>query len=190
MHLFIVSERTLPVHLAYGFAGVAKKSDCSWSDVSINPSAERSQASLYADVCRVRRGDEILFYLERPKHDVAREGGRFLGIFEVVSDLPFYEPGGQYLLQELGLPLIYRLLIRPKHILQHGITEWQAMDEMTDFQSVHDIPWTLIYRKMTGGRGCTPLLPHEARLVRQMLDLRNAGQQLDSEHVAFDADRL
>jgi hypothetical protein len=150
----------------------------------------RSQAELYADICRVHKGDEILFYLEKPEHDVGREGGRFLGIFEVVSELPFYEPGGAYLREELGLSLIYRLLIHPKHVFRDGVTEWQAMDEMTDFRSIYDIPWTLIYRKMTAKRGCTPLLPHEAQVIRQMLDLRNAGQRLYAENVAFDAEAI
>ena len=190
MHLFIVSEETLPVHLACSFAGVTMTDDCCWSNVNVNPQRERVQASLYADICRVHRGDELVFYLERPAHDEAREGGRFLGIFEVISEFPFYEPGGEYLQEELGLPLIYRLLIRPKEIFEVGLTEWQAMDEMTDFRSVHDIPWTLIYRKMTGGRGCTPLLPHEAAIIRQMLDLRNAGQRIHADHIAFDPERI
>lgn len=190
MHLFIVSEKTLPVHLAYEFAGVTKRNDCSWSDVDVHPSAERAQAGLYADICRVHAGDEILFYLETPQHDLGREGGRFLGIFEVVSEFPFYEPGGTYLLAELGLPLVYRLRIRPKEIFRGGLTEWQAMDEMTDFRSIHDIPWTLIYRKMTARRGCTPLLPHEAKGIRRMLDLRNAGQRIYADHVAFDSQRI
>ena len=190
MHLYIVSESTLPIHLMYEFAGVTKRDDCSWSNVIANPSAERAQASLYADVCRVHARDEILFYLETPKHDIGREGGRFLGVFEVISDFPFYEPGGAYLLEELGMPLIYRHLIRPKEIFQNGLTEWQMMDEMTDFRSIYDIPWTLIYRKMTGRRGCTPLLPHEAEGIHQMLDLRNAGQRISATHVAFDSESI
>jgi hypothetical protein len=39
---------------------------------------------------------------------------------------------------------------------------------------------------MTAGRGCTPLLPHEAAGLRRMLDLRNAGQRVHSNRVAFD----
>jgi hypothetical protein len=190
VHLFIVSEETLPVHLKYEFAGVKKSNDCSWSNVNVHPSAERAQAGLYADICRVHAGDEILFYLETPRHDLGREGGRFLGIFEVISDFPFYEPGGEYLLDFLGMPLVYRLLIRPKEIFREGLTEWQAMDEMTDFRDIHDIPWTLIYRKMTARRGCTPLLPHEASNIRRMLDLRNAGQRIDTPHIAFDPERV
>lgn len=186
MHLFIVSEETLPVHLSYGFAGVMKRHDCDWCSVTINAQSERTQAGMYADICRVHRGDEILFYLETPAHDLGREGGRFLGVFEVESDAPFYEPDGSYLLGELGIPLIYRLLIRPKQIYAEGLTEWQAMDEMTDYHHIHEIPWTLIYRKMLGGRGCTPLLPHEANNLRRMLDLRNAGQRISPQSVGYD----
>lgn len=186
MHLFIVSESTLPIHLAYGFAGVRKENDFSWSNVDgIHASNERAQAALYADVCRVHAGDEILFYLERPSADISREGGRFFGIFEVLSPYPFYEPKGAYLLAELGMPLPYRLLIKPKVVYREGLTEWQLMDEMTDFQSVFEIPWTLIYRKMTAKRGCTPLLPHESEIIKRMLDLRNAGQVLGASKVGF-----
>lgn len=190
MHLFIVDENTLPVHLEYGFAGVAKVNDCSWQDVNVHPQSDIAQASMYADICRVHAGDDILFYLERPQNDSTREGGRFFGVFSVISPLPFYEPRGAYLQDQLGLNLIYRLLIEPRVVYQQGLTEWQLMDEMTDFQSVLEIPWTLIYRKLKGRRGCTPLLPHEEQMIMKMLDLRNAGQVLPHSRVGFDRDNL
>jgi hypothetical protein len=190
MHLFVVSQQTLPVHLQYEFAGVTIKRDCSWDNVTLPGNPDRTQASLYADICRVHPGDQLLFYLERPDTDRTREGGRFLGIFEVVSDCPFYEPGGEYLHDELGMPLVYRLLIRPAKIFQQGITEWMAMDEMSHVREPHDIPWTVIYRKMTGRRGCTPLLPHEAQLIARMLDLRNAGQSIRPKHAALDTEGI
>ena len=188
MHLFIVGEQTLPIHLRYQFVGVHKPSDCDWNNVLINPSSENSQAGMYADICRVHQGDEVLLYLERTSNDSSREGGRFIGIFEVVSPRLFYEAQGIYLGNELNLSLIYRLFIRPKEIFPQGVSEWQAMDEMTDFNSVHDIPWTIIYRKMMGSRGCTPLLPHEGKIIRKMLDLRNHGQRLHSNDIAYDFD--
>ncbi|MDY8138444.1 hypothetical protein [Aquimarina sp. 2201CG5-10] len=190
MHLFIVSEKTLPVHLHYSFAGVMKRNDCSWQNVTVNAQSERSQASMYADICRVHKGDEILFYLERTSNDHSREGGRFLGIFEVDSAFPFYEENGTYLKDELDISLIYRLLIKPKVIYSSGISEWQTMDEMTDMKSIYDIPWTLIYRKMTAGRGCTPLLPHESKTIKKMLDLRNGGQKSSFKAIAFDQENL
>lgn len=193
MHLFIVNERTLPVHLEYGFVGTGRregKGDCSWDHVTIGSSGDRVQAGLYADICRVHRGDEILFYLEKPRNDLGREGGRFFGVFEAIDDAPLYERAGAYLHDELGMPLIYRLRIRPMTVFRTGLTEWQAMDEMTDFRTVHDIPWTIIYRKMEGGRSCTPLLPHEAAGVRRMLDLRNAGQHLPPTGVGFDPQQV
>ncbi|MBV1735234.1 MAG: hypothetical protein KMY50_05630 [Candidatus Desulforudis sp.] len=168
-----------------------KANSFSWSNVTgVNPSNERAQAGLFADICRVHAGDEILFYLERPSHDIGREGGRFFGIFEVVSPHPIYEPQGTYLLSELGMPLPYRLLIKPKVIYPDGLTEWQLMDEMTDFRSIFEIPWTLIYRKMTAKRGCTPLLPHETAVIKRMLDLRNAGQQMATNNVGFSPETI
>ncbi|MEW5762459.1 MAG: hypothetical protein AB1776_04590 [Bacillota bacterium] len=186
MHLLVVNEQTLPVHLEYGFAGVAFEEDCSWQNVTISGNRENAQAGLYADICRVHEGDNILFYLERPHNDTSREGGRFFGIFTVLSDRPFYEPQGHYLRKELGKPLIYRLLIAPKVVYRLGLTEWQLIDEMTDFSTVTEIPWSIIYRKLRGRRGCTPLLPHEEHVVCKMLDLRNAGQKLVSTWVSFD----
>ena len=60
------------------------------------------------------------------------------------------------------------------------------MDEMTEFRGIHDIPWSLIYRKLKGKRGCTPLLPHEAEGLKRMLDLRNAGQALSGPYFELD----
>tara|TARA_B100001146_G_C16182213_1_gene435137 strand:+ start:999 stop:2108 length:1110 start_codon:yes stop_codon:yes gene_type:complete len=185
MHLFIVGEQTLPVHLEYNFVGVTKPNDFDWNNVTVHPSAENSQAGMYADICRVHAGDEILLYLEKPSSDKAREGGRFIGIFEAVSPRLFYEPNGRYLNEQLGKPLIYRLEIQPKIIYPTGVSEWQAMDEMTDFKSVHDIPWTIIYRKMTGSRGCTPLLPHEGAIFKKILDLRNHGQKINNSPLQY-----
>ncbi len=190
MHLFIVSEVTLPIHLQYMFAGVTKDNDCSWRNVNVDASKERAQAGLYADICRVHQGDELLFYLESPQNDTGREGGRFFGLFEVTGQHPIYEPSGDYLKELLGMPLVYRLTIHPKKIYQIGLTEWQAMDEMTDFKSIYDIPWSIIYRKMTGRRGCTPLLPHEGKIIKRMLDLINSGQVLNTESVDFDSEKI
>jgi len=173
MHLFIVNERTLRQHLKYSFVGVTKNKDFDWKSVKVHHAVERAQAGMYADISRVHQGDEVLLYLEKTHNDKSREGGRFIGIFEIISDQLFYEPKGKYLLEDLKIPLIYRLLIKPKTIYANGVSEWQAMDEMTDFGGVHDIPWTIIYRKMTGRRGCTPLLPHESEIIKKMLQTNN-----------------
>jgi len=185
MHLFIVNERTLRQHLKYSFVGVTKNKDFDWKSVKVHHAVERAQAGMYADISRVHQGDEVLLYLEKTHNDKSREGGRFIGIFEIISDQLFYEPKGKYLLEDLKIPLIYRLLIKPKTIYANGVSEWQAMDEMTDFGGVHDIPWTIIYRKMTGRRGCTPLLPHESEIIKKMLNLRNGGQTLSSKKLKY-----
>ena len=52
MHLFIVSEETLPVHLKYGFAGVKKEDSCSWANVTVSGSSERPQAGIRGYVSR------------------------------------------------------------------------------------------------------------------------------------------
>lgn len=191
MHLFIVSEKTLPIHLSYGFVGTSKDDDFDWANFAAHPgNRQRSQSAMYADICRVHKGDEILLYLEKPNNNTLREGGRFIGIFEVTSSRVFYENNGTYLLNDLGRPLIYRLQMEPKNIYADGVTEWQAMDEMTDFKSRDDIPWSIIYRKMTGGRGCTPLLPHEGDILKRMIDLRNGGQRIHVRPIEFDRNTL
>ncbi len=185
MHQFIVSENTLPVHLEYSFAGVSIDNDCYFDNISIDGHEERGFSSLYADICGVHKGDEILFYMNKPDNDSKREGGRFFGFFECVSDFPFYEPQGNYLKDDLGVPLVFRHKIIPKKIYSIGLTEWQAMDEMSDFKTVLDIPWTLIYRKISGKRGCTPILPHEEIIIKKMLDRINAGQPVFSSKIGY-----
>ena len=191
MHLFIVSETTLPVSLEYGFAGTRREKGASWSEAaSLHPSSELAQAWQYADICGVHRGDEVLFYLEKPPSDAKREGGHFFGVFQCASDAPFFEPEGEYLREELGMRISYRLLVEPQEVYPRGLTEWYMMDEMGNFRDILDVPWTVIYRKMAGGRGCTPLLPHEARNIRRMLDVRNAGRHLSPERVGYSPETI
>ena len=195
MHLLIVNDQTLAVTLRYGFVGTTRKDPAkkvvAWSQAgTLHPQAEKAQAWLYADICGVNKGDEILFYLERPGNDTKREGGHFFGIFRCVSDAPFFEPDGAYLQDELGIPVYYRALVEPVTVYAKGLTEWYMMDEMGEFRSVQEIPWTLIYRKMAGGRGCTPLLPHEAKMIRRLLDLKNAGQQLPPTGIGYSSRTL
>jgi len=186
MHLFIVNERTIEVALKYGFAGTKGGYVVDWEGAhALNGNRERAQASLYADICGVHRGDEVLLYLEKPRGDTKREGGRFFGIFKCVSDAPFLEPGGAYLAEELSALVHYRVLLAPLRVYAKGLTEWYMMDEMASFRDIHDVPWTLIYRKLAGRRGCTPLLPHEADMIRRMLDLKNAGQAIASSSIGY-----
>jgi len=186
MHLFIVNEQTLPVGLKYGFAGTTGKQVVDWGDAhKLHGHRERAQASLYADICGVRKGGEVILYLEKPANDTRREGGRFFGIFQCASDAPFLEPEGAYLAEDLGVRVHYRVLLEPLRVYGKGLTEWYMMDEMAQFRDIHDVPWTLIYRKLAGGRGCTPLLPHEAEMIRRMVDLKNAGQALPTGGIAY-----
>lgn len=200
MHLFIVNKDTLPIHLKYGFVGVTLgqkgngewREDSSWQDVKIDANSENVQAGVYADICRVYKGDSILFYLEAigKDYDRDREGGRFFGTFSVKSFRPFYEPSGEYLCSHLGRPLVYRMLIEPETVYRRGLSEWQLMDEMSGFRTILDVPWTLIYRKLRGKRGCTPLLPHEEQVIRKLLDLNNLGQVLTDTAYSFDLETL
>jgi hypothetical protein len=73
--VFVVNERTFPYHLKYLFAGTTAGKDKTGED-------KDKDLSLLADICRVRKGDKVVFYLEKVG---------FFGIFEVDSDYPIYE---------------------------------------------------------------------------------------------------
>ncbi len=60
----------------------------------LNPGRERAQASLYAEGCKMHSGTHIGSHMETPNHDIGREGGRFLGVFQVTGEFSFCTPLG------------------------------------------------------------------------------------------------
>lgn len=98
-HVFIVDENTLSVHLKYKFAGTgAKDYKCYYlenNSIEINPATERLFSGMIADISRVKKGDEVIFYLQQTsKHE-----GRFFGSF-IVEEEPFL-CNDDYLKEEL-----------------------------------------------------------------------------------------
>jgi hypothetical protein len=160
-HVFIVNDDTFPIHLKYLFAGTGAKD----KDTDI---------SLLADIKRVRPGDFVIFYIEA----TTKVKGGFYGIFKIANQSPlvFHTPGQQGYEPNLNKKLIYRTLIEPYEVYSEGVPEWEALDKLPLYAT--DIQWSLIYRKLKGKRGCTPLLPWEADRLINLIRNKNAGKPI------------
>jgi len=163
-HVFIVNEETFPVHLQYMFAGTGA------GDKDDNP-------SLLADISRVRIGDFVIFYIE----GTTKVKGGFYGIFQIADTYPivFHAPEENGFQPSLSKKLIYRTLLKPYEVYSEGISEWEALDKLPMYAT--EIQWSLIYRKLKGGRGCTPLLPWEAQRLIDMIRNKNNGKPITNQ---------
>jgi len=167
-HVFIVNEVTFPAHLEYMFAGTsAGKMD--WN------------IGLLADIKRVRTGDKVIFYFE---------GVGFYGIFKVKENVNsdgkhiIYYDKDNFCKGLLGKKLLYRILVEPDEVYSNPISEWDALEKLPD--NPRDIIWSLIYRKLKGGRGCTPITPKEAvRLINLIRDA-NKNKELYGQHFSWE----
>lgn len=196
-HIFIVNERTMKIHLEYLFAGTGSSNDAPFllNAEYINPrrkadgvtsSAERNLAAMIADVSRVRIGDKIIFYLQANKNSQ----GLFFGLFEAASEA-FYQPNSNnYLTEELGKSLNFRVLIRPYKVYPKGISEHEALDSLVYVQHPSDMCWSLIYRKLKGNRGCTMITDKESRRLETLLSAKNNDQYLESNFFSFENNEI
>jgi len=151
-HVFIVNENSFPIHLQYLFAGTGA-------------GEKEEHFGLLADIKRTRPGDNVIFYLERVG---------FYGIFKV-ADEPKYvfvdNSSPTYLENVLKKKLIYRVKIVPHEVYPKGISEWEALDKLPLY--AQDVIWSLIYRKLKGNRGCTPITLDEADRLIDMIKGKN-----------------
>lgn len=167
-HVFIVNDDTFPTHLRYLFAGTGASYGTKkpvWVDWYIG---------LLSDIKRVRSGDFVIFYIEG-----AKVTNGFYGIFKIAEQNPlvFHEPYQNGFLPNLSKnKLICRTLIEPYEVYSEGIPEWEALDKLPVYAT--EIQWSLIYRKLKGKRGCTPLLPWEAQKLMDMLRNKNSGNPI------------
>jgi len=91
-----------------------------------------------------------------------------------------------------NLPL--RVAIAPKTVFPRGVREDDFLDRLSDPRSgallkPHTVPWTLIYRKLLGNRGCVAIRDQEADLLRHHLEtildntpLESGSYTLNSEN--------
>ena len=156
-HILTVNSRTFDIHLRYMFAGTGKD-------------GAEHQGGALADILGIREGDNIVFY-------VAEHG--FYGFFTAMSvdggNLVFYEsPNGQYLDTELGKKtLTYRFFIRPSNhgVFRRGVSEWDAIENPDHIleQSIFNMQWGWIFKKLKGGRGCVAIPEEESQLLRAII---------------------
>jgi len=169
-HVFIVNENSFPIHLQYLFAGTGA-------------GEKEEHMGLLADIRRTRPGDNVIFYLERVG---------FYGIFKV-ADEPKYvfvdDNSPTYLENDLKKKLIYRVKITPHEVYPNGISEWEALDKLPLY--AQDVIWSLIYRKLKGNRGCTPITLDESERLIQMIKSKNKkplARLLENQSYSWDKD--
>ncbi|MBI4726861.1 hypothetical protein HY768_06510 [candidate division TA06 bacterium] len=163
-HVFIVNESSFPIHLEYLFAGTGA------ADAN-------DHIGLLSDIKRVRIGDRVIFYLET-KESSGIDGG-FFGIFKIanINPIVIQDSGNPtYLEQQLGKKLIYRVRIDPADVYSKGVVEYQALDNLPVYAK--EILWSLIYRKLKGQRGCTPLTIEESDRLIDMIQRANNNRPL------------
>lgn len=186
-HVFIVNEKTFKLHLEYMFAGTGAKDTPTMfltkSDVkALSWQTERLLVGMIADINRIRKGDNIVFYLQ-----ANNSPGKFFGTFKAASD-PFFDENNEnnYLKKDLGKGLSYRVLIKPDIVYSKGVTEHEYLDSLDGKIAPHEMCWSLIYRKLKGNRGCTMITDYEYEDLLSKLSKVNNGQHLKSTHFSYD----
>ena len=175
VHVFIVNEKTFKYHLEHMFAGTGAADKLSPflqnATVAFNANTERNLMGMIADISRIRIGDKIVFYLQATR----KYEGQFFGTFKVIEN-PFWDENDNmnYLKNNMGKGLSYRVKIEPDVVYQKGVTEHQLLDSLDDIDKVSDMCWSLIYRKLKGNRGCTMITDKEySRLLSKLRQVNN-----------------
>lgn len=192
-HVFIVDSNTFKYHIEYMFAGTGAKEhqiDFNNSSTTILYSGRKSKTEdnlvgMIADLNRIRIGDNIVFYLQQNFEQGIKEG-KFYGIFKVKEN-GFLDNNDsvQFLKNELNKSLTFRILIEPSDIYSEGVTEWEALDEISNIQSPNQMLWSLIYRKLKGNRGNTMITIYEFDRLKQLIRNKNNRNTLQGNNFTF-----
>ena len=191
-HIFIVGEQTFPIHLEYMFVGTgAKNKGVDFNNIptsNLHHSSENGLVAMMADGARLRKDDNVIFYLQ------AANGieGKFYGIFKVLADGIFLEKNNeeQYLLPELDKSLIFRQQIYPYEVYSDGVTEWEALDEIKNIPTPSQMLWSLIYRKLKGNRGNTMVTIYEAERLFDLIRRKNNLQRIEGTGFTYDGNSI
>lgn len=189
-HVFVVDKDTFKTHLEFLFAGTgAKNHQASFlyeaETTKIHHFTERNLVDMISDISRIRKGDNIIFYLQSHGNNP----GRFFGIFEADSRAFFDENDKMnYLMNDLGKGLSFRIKIKPKEVFAQGVTEHEYLDDISDKEHPYQMCWSLIYRKLKARRGCTMITPHEFDDLYNKLEEKNNGERLECKNYTFDKD--
>ena len=189
-HVFVVDETTFPLHLRYRFAGIGAGANSlidfnNSSTSNLHPSTEKKLVGMIADMSRIREGDRVFFYVQKEKS--GGNDGIFCGAFRA-HKRAFLDNGGrnQFLVNELGKSLTFRVMIEPEEVYPKGVSEWRALEEIRRIARPHQMLWSLIYRKLKGGRGCTMITHYEAEHLFGLI--QESGEPLDVAARSLDFD--
>lgn len=183
-HIFIVNEQTFKVHLEYMFAGTGysdNEPDFIDRDKTITKSdfKEKTFVSMIADISKVRIGDLVAFYVTGCK--------KIFGFFKIASDPFFVSKHDNYLGEKdkLNRYLPFRVKLEPYLVYSNGITEHQALDDILGIEHPYEMCWSLIYRKLTGMRGCSFVTDYESANLHMLIS-RSNKQSLSANGYSYD----
>ena len=183
-HIFVVNERTFKIHLEYMFAGTGY-SDHIPDFIETNKELttanfdEKTFVSMIADISKIREQDLVAFYVTGCK--------KIFGFFKAVG-VPFYNSDSDdYLGKELGRYLPFRIRLEPYMVFSEGITEHQALDDIRNIEHPYQMCWSLIYRKLTGMRGCSFITDYEYSNINLLIAIANKNQPLYAKHYTYDS---
>lgn len=191
-HVFIVNEQTFKVHLEYMFAGTGANCDAPFLENfeyqnprkkqdGITSTTERNLAGMIADISRINPGDKIIFYLQ-----ASGAPGMFFGTF-IADSIAFYDSNeNNYLFDELGKNLNFRVMIKPLEIYSKGVSEYEALDSLKGINHPSEMCWSLIYRKLKGNRGCTMITDAESDRLISLIRSKNENVFLAGENFSYD----
>lgn len=191
-HVFIVNEQTFKVHLEYMFAGTGANCDAPFLENfeyqnprkkqdGITSTTERNLAGMIADISRINPGDKIIFYLQ-----ASGASGMFFGTF-IADSIAFYDSNeNNYLFDELGKNLNFRVMIKPLEIYSKGVSEYEALDSLKGINHPSEMCWSLIYRKLKGNRGCTMITDAESDRLISLIRSKNGNVFLAGENFSYD----
>ncbi len=169
-HLFVVDENSFKYHIEYGFVGTGNSTN------SFN-------IGLWKDITRLKVNDKVIFYVQKVK--------KFFGIFKVTTP-PFFDASIPPYLQNQPLNIVtnsntniylkYRALITNDEAFAKGIEEFELLDILPP--NTENILWSILYRKLKGGRGNSPLFKMEFDIIRDKLLLLN-GNSLNNPNLTY-----
>lgn len=190
-HVFIVGSNTFKYHLEYQFVGTGARDKVidfnNTNSSALHPSSENGLLGMIADSQRVRSGDSIIFYLQQDYSKGIYEG-KFYGVFKVLESPSFLDNNNnetQFLKASLNKSLTFRTRIEPFQVYSEGITEWEALDKITNVETPLDMQWSLIYRKLKGNRGNTMITIPESENLINLIENKNRGIILDGKSFSF-----
>lgn len=183
-HIFVVNERTFKIHLEYMFAGTGYSThipDFIETEKTITTADfdEKTFVSMIADISKIRENDLVAFYVTGCK--------KIFGFFQAIS-VPFYNSASEdYLGKELGRYLPFRVRLKPFMVFSEGITEHKALDDIYNIEHPYQMCWSLIYRKLTGMRGCSFITDFEYLNLNLLISIANKNKPLYAEHYTYDS---